>query len=280
MNLQRLADWGMTEVSNKRIRVLLGYLLPAGMQIWQVGSTVEPGAHPSRRVFGRRGTWRPQSDKPHHFLVLTQKASLIPGSTPQTSPDQNLQWMAKDGTLISATKLLGLIRFWLYRKEMWTGKQNCSFFPSLKPLQRKWLWLSEPSSKEITHQAGHLAEGGLRCFSFIQSIDFKVPSFKFLWHSVCQHWNTLADRMWMDQLQLLPAHRNPGWPSTKRSCWRNIPNLECPETMVLALSIRIMKEGKDQRTSDRNPASHFCSKIRRDNSLAGLLWDCSNFERT
>lgn len=31
--LQRLADWGMTKVGNKRIRVLLGYLLPAGMQI-------------------------------------------------------------------------------------------------------------------------------------------------------------------------------------------------------------------------------------------------------
>lgn len=117
MNLQWLADWGMTEVSNKRIRVLLGYLLPAGMQIWQVGSTVEPGAHPSRRVFGRRGTWRAQSDKPHHFLVLTQKASLIPGSTAQTTPDQNRQWLAKDGTLISATKLLGLIGFWLYRKK-------------------------------------------------------------------------------------------------------------------------------------------------------------------
>lgn len=72
MDLQRLADWGVTKVSNKRVRVLLGYLLPAGMQIRQVGSTVEPGAHPSRRLFGCQGTCRAQSDKPHHCLLLTQ----------------------------------------------------------------------------------------------------------------------------------------------------------------------------------------------------------------
>lgn len=95
MNLQRLAGWAMTKVSNKRIRVLLGYLLPAGMQIRQVGSTVEPGAHPSRRLFRCQGTWRTQSDKPHHLLFLTQKATLIPGSTDQTPRDQNSQWMAK-----------------------------------------------------------------------------------------------------------------------------------------------------------------------------------------
>lgn len=109
MNLQRLADWGMTKVSNKRIRVLLGYLLPAGMQIRQVGSTVEPGAHPSRRLFGRRGTWRAQSDKAHHCLVLTQTDSLIPGSTAQTAADQNLLWLRT--ALSRATALPGLVRF-------------------------------------------------------------------------------------------------------------------------------------------------------------------------
>lgn len=109
MDLQRLADWGMPKVSNKRIRVLLGYLLPAGMQIRQVGSTVEPGAHPSRRLFGRQGACRAQSDKTHHCLVLTLRHSLIPGSTAQTAAEQNLLWLSR--VLSRATALPGLVMF-------------------------------------------------------------------------------------------------------------------------------------------------------------------------
>lgn len=56
MNLQGLADWDRAKVSHQRVRVLLSNLLPAGMQIGQVGGTVQSGAHASGRVLGHGRT--------------------------------------------------------------------------------------------------------------------------------------------------------------------------------------------------------------------------------
>lgn len=215
MDLQRLADWGMTKVSNKRIRVLLGYLLPAGMQIRQVGSTVEPGAHPSRRLFGRRGTWRAQSDKPHHCLLLTQRHSLSHGSNSSRSKS-----MAKHGTEQShSTARPGRV------SSLWEDMNNREIKAQLLCFTAA---LSETKTLTVrAQQQGNytssrpLGRGGVRGFEmlFLHSIHWlQSPKFEFLRHNVCQNWKMLADGMGMDQPQLPPAHRDPGWPSIQRSC--------------------------------------------------------------
>lgn len=121
--------------------------------------------------------------------------------------------------------------------------------------------------------------GVLRHFSFTQSIDFKVPNSSF-----CDRGSVSTGRGWLTGRELINPDSYQHTEILAGQALREAAEGQYPTLnalrLILALSIGIMKEGKDQRTGDRNPASHFCSKRRGDNSLAGLLWDCSNFEGT